>query len=348
MKSFKSFLIFILCFIATLSLSGCKSNNSTSKGQPLAKTEVIIGTACTISLYDNKDPKILDEAFTRLKELEDILSINKLGTELDKVNEMAGKAPVEVSNDTFLVVSQGLKYSKLSGGALDITIGPLVKLWGIGTDAAKLPTEEEISEKKALINYKDLVLDENNKSIFLKRENMIIDLGAIAKGYAADEVASLLTKNNVKSAIIDLGGNIFAVGSKIDGSNWKIGVQDPEDARGSSIGYIEVTNKSIVTSGIYERFFESNGKKYHHILNPKTGYPYENEILGVSILTDKSIDGDSLSTTLFALGIDKGLEFINAQPGTEAIFVSKDHKLYLTEGLKSNFHLTSSKYEIVK
>lgn len=346
MKTLKSILVSMLCCTLSLSLIGCTSNKKNETPQPLTKTEVIIGTVCTISLYDNKDVAILDKAFTRLKELEDILSINKLGTELDKVNSMSGKEPLKVTDDTFKVVAQGLKYSKLSGGALDITVGPLVKLWGIGTDAAKVPSEEEIKEKLPLINYNDIVLDEINKTIFLKRENMIIDLGAIAKGYAADEVAEILTQNNVKSAIIDLGGNIFALGSKLDGSNWKIGVQDPEDARGASIGYIEVVNKSIVTSGIYERYFESNGKKYHHILNPKTGYPYENEILGVSILTDKSIDGDSLSTTLFALGIEKGLEFVNLQPGVEAIFISKDHNLYLTEGLKNNFHLTSNKYKI--
>lgn len=346
MKTLKSILVFMLCCTLSLSLIGCTSNEKNEPAQPLTKTEVIIGTVCTISLYDIKDVAILDKAFTRLKELEDILSINKLGTELDKVNNMSGKEPVKVTDDTFTVVAQGLKYSKLSGGALDITVGPLVKLWGIGTDAAKVPSEEEIKEKLPLINYNDIVLDETNKTIFLKRENMIIDLGAIAKGYAADEVAKILTENNVKSAIIDLGGNIFALGSKLDGSNWKIGVQDPEDARGASIGYIEVVNKSIVTSGIYERYFESNGKKYHHILNPKTGYPYENEILGVSILSDKSIDGDSLSTTLFALGIEKGLEFVNSQPGVEAIFVSKDYNLYLTEGLKNNFHLTSTKYKI--
>lgn len=346
MKTLKSILVFMLCCTLSLSLIGCTSNEKNEPTQPLTKTEVIIGTVCTISLYDIKDVAVLDKAFTRLKELEDILSINKLGTELDKVNNMSGKEPVKVTDDTFTVVAQGLKYSKLSGGALDITVGPLVKLWGIGTDAAKVPSEEEIKEKLPLINYNDIVLDETNKTIFLKRENMIIDLGAIAKGYAADEVAKILTENNVKSAIIDLGGNIFALGSKLDGPNWKIGVQDPEDARGASIGYIEVVNKSIVTSGIYERYFESNGKKYHHILNPKTGYPYENEILGVSILSDKSIDGDSLSTTLFALGIEKGLEFVNSQPGVEAIFVSKDYNLYLTEGLKNNFYLTSTKYKI--
>lgn len=346
MKKLKYILSLVLFVTMTFTLVGCTKPQPTEDSHPLSKTEVIIGTVCTISLYDNKDSAIIDKCFNRLRELEDILSINKLNTELDKVNEMAGKEPVKVGDDTFTVVAEGLKYSKLSQGALDITIGPLVKLWGIGTENAKVPTENEINEKKSLINYNDLVLDEQNKTIFLKRQNMIIDLGAIAKGYAADELAKLLKANNANSAIIDLGGNIFALGNKPDGSKWKIGVQDPENARGDSIGFIEVINKSIVTSGIYERYFEANGKKYHHILNPTTGYPYENEILGVSIISDKSIDGDALSTTLFALGIEKGLEFIDSQEGVEALFISKDHEVYLTKGLKDNFNLTSGKYKI--
>jgi FAD:protein FMN transferase len=336
----------LLLLTTTLTLLGCSNSSSNESNGPLTKTELVMGTVCTISLYDNKDEKIINETFERLKELENILSINKLGTEIDKVNEMSGKEPVKVSDDTFIVLAQGLKYSKLSQGSLDITIGPLVKLWGIGTDAAKLPTQNEINDKKSLINYNDLALDETNKTVFLKKENMIIDLGAIAKGYAADEVAEILTKNNVKSSIIDLGGNIFALGSKVDGTNWKIGIQDPENSRGESIGYIEVVNKSVVTSGIYERFFEANGKNYHHILNPQTGYPYENEILGVSIISNKSIDGDALSTTLFSLGIEKGLEFVNSQEGVEALFLSKDHNIYLTQGLKDNLKITSAKYTI--
>jgi FAD:protein FMN transferase len=343
MKKFKH-IISLLLLILTLTLLGCSNSSPQVSSEPMTKGELVIGTICNITLYDNKDEKVLDQAFNRLKELENILSINKSGTELEKVNEMSGKKPVKVSDDTFTVVAQGLKYSKLSQGSLDITIGPLVKLWGIGTDAAKVPTEDELNATKSLINYNDIELDENNKTIFLKKENMIIDLGAIAKGYAADEVAGILVKNNVKSAIIDLGGNIFALGSKVDGSDWKIGIQDPESARGESIGYIELNNKSVVTSGIYERFFEANGKKYHHILNPQTGYPYENEILGVSIISDKSIDGDALSTTLFSLGIEKGLEFINSQEGVEALFLSKDHSIYLTQGLKDKLKLTTDKY----
>lgn len=344
MKLLKKLSSLLVVFLITTMAVGCANQKLPSK--PASKTELVIGTVCTITLYDKTDTSIIDKAFTRLRELENILSINKANTELDKVNEMAGVEPVEVSDDTFNVVKKGLEYSKLSGGSLDITIGPLVKLWGIGTDNARLPSQEEIDEKKALIDYNKIEIDESKESIFLKDPNMIIDLGAIAKGYAADEVVKILKEAGVSSAIIDLGGNIYVVGDKLDGTPWKVGIQNPEKSDSNTIGFVSVSNRSIVTSGVYERYFEHEGKNYHHILNPKTGYPYDNNILGVSILSNTSIDGDSLSTTLFAIGVDEGLKLINSLDGVDAIFITKDHDLYLTDGFKDVFTLTNNSYKI--
>ncbi len=344
MKFIKKLSCLLVLFVITILGAGCA--NQKLPNNPISKTELVIGTVCTITLYDTNDAAIIDKAFTRLRELENILSINKDNTELDTLNKMSGIEPVEVSDDTFNVVKKGLEYSKLSGGALDITIGPLVKLWGIGTDNARLPSEEEISEKKTLVDYNKIEIDDTKRSIFLKNPNMIIDLGAIAKGYAADEVVKILKDAGVSSAIIDLGGNIYVVGDKIDGTPWKVGVQNPEKSGGDTIGFVNVSNKSIVTSGVYERYFEYQGKNYHHILSPKTGYPYDNNILGVSILSEKSIDGDSLSTTLFAIGVDEGLKLINSLDGVDAVFITKDHELYLTSGFNEVFTLTNNNYKI--
>lgn len=346
MKHFKKISCFLVLVMALTLFVGCSKNKVPD--EPISKTSLVIGTVCTITLYDSDDATIIDKAFARLSELEDILSINKTGTELDKVNEMAGKSPVKVSKDTLNVVKKGLEYSSLSNGALDITVGPLVKLWGIGTEHAKVPSQDEINTAKNLINYKDVVINEDDSTIYLEKPNMIIDLGAIAKGYAADEIVKILKDNDVNSAIINLGGNIFALGEKIDGNPWKVGIQTPNQDRNSTIGYVSVKNKSIVTSGVYERYFEENGKKYHHILSPETGYPYENEILGVSIISDDSIDGDSLSTTLFALGVEKGLELVESTKGIDAIFITKDNKLYMSDGFKKIFTLTNTDYTIVE
>lgn len=346
MKHLKKISYFLVVVMALTLFVGCSKNKVPA--EPISKTSIVIGTVCTITLYDSDDATIIDKAFARLSELEDILSINKTGTELDKVNEMAGKSPVKVSKDTLNVVKKGLEYSSLSNGALDITVGPLVKLWGIGTEHAKVPSQDEIDEAKNLINYKDVIINEDDSTIYLEKPNMIIDLGAIAKGYAADEIVKILKDNDVNSAIINLGGNIFALGEKIDGDPWKVGIQNPEQDRNSTIGYVSVKNKSIVTSGVYERYFEEDGKKYHHILSPETGYPYENEILGVSIISDDSIDGDSLSTTLFALGVEKGLDLVESTKGIDAIFITKDNKLYMSDGFKKIFTLTNTDYTIVE
>ncbi|WP_454054544.1 FAD:protein FMN transferase [Clostridium sp. Marseille-Q7071] len=346
MKKFKLYVLSLLILSITI-LSGCSSSNSSTK-EPISHTEVVMGTVCTIQIFDSKDTSILDKAFDRLKDLENKVSINKEGTELDKVNEMSGKEAVVVGEDTFTIVESGLYYSKISNGNFDITIGPIVKLWGIGSENARVPSEKEIIEKKSLINYNDVILDSEKNSIFLKNPNMIIDLGGIAKGYAADEMKNLLVDNGVKSAMINLGGNLYILGNKPNGKQWKIGIQDPNGGSTDTVGNILVNDKSIVTSGTYERFLEVDGKVYHHILDPKTGYPYESDLLSATIISDKSMDGDGLSTYTFALGREKGLEFINSLEDIEAIFITKDNEIYLTNGLKNDFKLTNNNYKLVE
>ncbi len=346
MKKFKLYVLSLLILSITI-LSGCSTSNSTIK-EPISHTEVVMGTVCTIQIFDSKDTSILDKAFDRLKDLENKVSINKEGTELDKVNEMSGKEAVVVGKDTFSIVESGLYYSKISNGNFDITIGPIVKLWGIGSESARVPSEKEITEKKSLINYNDIVLNNEKNSIFLKKPNMIIDLGGIAKGYAADEMKNLLADNGVKSAMINLGGNLYILGNKPNGNQWKIGIQNPNGNANDTVGNILVNDKSIVTSGTYERFLEVDGKVYHHILDPKTGYPYESDLLSATIISDTSLAGDGLSTSTFALGREKGLEFINSLENIEAIFITKDNEVYLTNGLKNNFKLTNDNYKLVE
>lgn len=345
-KSLKRLALFILLIFSLNFFTGCSKNNKDTS--PLSRTESIMGTVVKITLYDSQDLKVLDKAFERVREIEKSVSINQEGTLLDKVNDFSGIEPVKVDNDTFEIVSKGIDYSKLSNGLFDITIGPLVKLWSIGLPEARVPSKDEIDKVLSYINYENIELNESDKSIFLKESNMIIDLGGIAKGYAADEISKVLTENNVNSAIIDLGGNVYTHGTKITGEDWNVGIQNPLSTRGDVLGTIKVSNKSIVTSGIYERFIEQDGVKYHHILNPKTGYPYDNNISGISIISDKSIDGDALSTSVFAMGVENGLKFIECQPNIEAIFVTTDKKIYLSSGMIDLFNLTNPEFEIAK
>ena len=343
-KYLNYFTISILLIFSLTILSGCSKDNKVT--EPLSKTELLMGTVVTVTLYDSNDEGILDKVFTKVKELESTLSINENGTLVDKINESAGIEPVKVDYDTYTVIKKGLEYAKLSNGLFDISVGPIVKLWNIGLPEAKVPTQEEIDSRIPLVGYSDVELNDEENTVFLKRQGMMIDLGGIAKGYTADVISDILTEEGVKSAIIDLGGNIFAHGLKVDGSTWRIGIQNPFSDRGDIIGTITVKNKSIVTSGIYERYIEKDGIKYHHILSPKTGYPYENEIAGITIISDKSSDGDALSTSVFAMGVEEGMKFINTQEGIDAIFVTKDNKIYITDGIRDIFKLTNTDFTL--
>lgn len=340
MNFFKKCILFCT-ILSSFFIFGCSKQSS----EPISRTDMIIGTVCTIQIFDSKDTSILDKCFDELKNLEDLVSINKTGTELDTVNENAGNKPIKVSDDTFNIVKRGLYYSQLSNGNFDITIGPIVKLWGIGTENAKVPENTLIKDTLSYVGFKNVDLNENDKTIFLKEPNMVIDLGGIAKGYAADILTDLLKEHNVSSAMINLGGNIYMLGNKPNGTDWRIGIQDPNDTKGS-VGNLLVKNKSIVTSGTYQRYLEVDGKIYHHILNPKTGYPFDNDLLSVSVISDKSIDGDALSTTTFALGSKKGLEFIESLDNIDAIFITKDKKIFITDGIKNNFKITNSSYSL--
>jgi Membrane-associated lipoprotein involved in thiamine biosynthesis len=341
MKMRKSISIMAIFIILVSFFTGCNK-----KVEPVEKTEYMLGTICTIKVYDGNKDEAITKAFTRIKNIEDKMSVNKEGTELDSVGDASGKSPVKVSDDTFYVLKKGKYYSEQAVGAFDITVGPLVKIWGIGTDKARVPSKEEIDTKKSLINYKDLILDEQNKTAFLKKSGMSLDLGGIAKGYAADEATRILKENGVKHGIVNLGGNVLAINDNPDGHPWKVGVQNPFEPNGDVLGTVEVTNKTVVTSGIYERYLEQNGKKYHHILNPFTGYPMDNTLASVTIITNTSIDADAMTKNIFYKGLDKGMEYVKSLKGIEAIFVTKNKEVYITDGLKENFKILNAEFKI--
>jgi thiamine biosynthesis lipoprotein len=318
------------------------------------ESQYALGTFCTINLFNKGNSKLYSLAFDRLHWLEDIFSANQEGTDLDRVNKSAGLNPVKVRPELIDVLEKALEYAEKSGGAFDPTVGPLVKLWGIGTGQERVPEAEEIQKALELIDYREVEINREEGTVCLKRAGMALDLGAIAKGYAADETARLLAEKGIESGIIDLGGNIFAMGEKQEsrskGANWRIGVQDPRDNRGTYIGVLNVKNKSVVTSGVYERFFEKDGKRYHHIFSitgaSTSGYPVENGLLSVTIVTGFSIDADALSTAVFALGWEKGQELISGVEGAGGIFVFDDLTVRVTENLADDFSLTAAEYTL--
>jgi thiamine biosynthesis lipoprotein len=328
--------------------AGCSRGSAlnSSLNNSAAESEFVLGTFCTVNLYGQGKPEQYRAVFGRLRELEDILSANREGTDLDRVNRASGIEGALVRPELIEVLGKALYYAELSGGAFDPAVGPLVKLWGIGTDEPRVPAEGEIAGALALVNYKDIELDTNRGAVLLRRQGMALDLGAIAKGYAADEAVKLLARLGINRGIIDLGGNIFAYGEREQGRPWRIGIQDPRENRGAYIGILDVSNKSVVTSGIYERYFEEDGRRYHHILSTKTGRPSETGLLSVTIAADSSADADALSTAAFALGWDKGRLLVDAVPGVDAIFVFEDLTVRLTPGIKDKFSLSSEEYRL--
>lgn len=322
----------------------CITLSSCTKSQKVYKKEsFMLGTIISLKYYGKNGDKAIDESIEKIRNIENKMSVNIASSEICKVNNNSGKEDIVIGKENLYVIEKALEYSKLTGGAFDISIEPVVKLWGIGTEKARVPKKEEIEDKLKLVNFKDILI-KNNK-LFLNRKGMALDLGGIAKGYAADELKKVVQKYNLERAFINLGGNLYIYGGKENGEPLNIGIQDPCAKQGEYFSVLKVKNKSVVTSGNYERYFIKNGKRYHHILDPKTGYPAEKGLISTTIISDKSIDGDALSTSTYILGLEKGRKLIESLKGVEAIFVTKDKKVYTTRGLnKENFNISNKEY----
>jgi len=337
MKRLSYSLIAVLCLVPLIA-------SCAKAAEP--RTEFVLGTVCTVNLYEKGTTAIYDEIFSRFRDLEAILSANRDDTNIAAINAGAGVAPVKAEPETLEILAEGLEYARISDGLLDPTVGPLVKAWNIGTEYAAVPSPETLTAAMSLIDWKKVAVDHDAGTVFLPEAGMKLDLGAIAKGYAADEAARIIASHGIKRAIVDLGGNILAVGEKASGTPWRIGIRNPAADEGGSALSMQITDAAVVTSGVYERYFVENGKHYHHILDPFTGYPEENGLLSVSIVTARSIDADALSTTVFLLGPEAGMRLVNQSDGVEAIFIDQARKVRLSAGLVGKVSVLDGSYTI--
>jgi FAD:protein FMN transferase len=316
----------------------------TSCVQPVTvRTDFALGTVCTITIFEKEQQSVCDEIFSRIREIEKLMSVNISFSDVSRINAAAGIEPVYVQEDTFKVIERAVYFAQLSGGAFDPTVGPIVSLWGIG-GIPRVPDDEEISKALPLINWRNIELDAWLKSVYLTQNGMTLDLGGIAKGYAADEAAKIIKSHEINSAKIDLGGNIVMIGKRRDKKPWKVGIQNPDGRRGSIIGYLRLTEKTIVTSGVYERNFEKDGVFYHHLLSVADGYPVKNGLVSVTIIADDSMDADALSTAVFVSGYEKGLSILKNYGEAQAVFVFENKSVIATPG--SDFMLTDKKYNM--
>lgn len=335
-------LIVIIMLVANIvALIFIKGNKAI---QPYEKKFYSLGTIMTLTVFGKKGEKAVEEAQKKIMSIDDEMSVFKDHSEVARINKNAGGKLLPVSQDTYFVIKKAIKFCQLSQGTFDITIRPIIGLWATGSDKQRVPSQIEIDDKLKLVNYKDVILDEKNNAVGLKYKDQEIDLGGIAKGYAADQVKNIFLNKRIKSALINLGGNVFAMGKKLNGDAWKIGIQNPLSERGDFVGIISVMNKSVVTSGNYERYFNIDGKKFQHIIDSRTGYPSESKIISATIISDLSIDGDGLSTGVYILGINKALNLIGSLNGIEAIFITEDKKISVTSGMKDNFQLCNEEF----
>ena len=296
-------------------------------------TFLALGTANTISASGDGCEAAVNLAAERVRELHARLSAFYDGSDISAVNAAAGKSFVEVHEDTLQLVSAAKTYAKRTRGAFDPTIRPLVTAWNIDVQTQTLPTTGEICNALCLTNYKDILIDWQRCGIMLRRQGMALDLGGIAKGYAADEVRRILLKNGVADAVINLGGSAMVIG----GPN-AVGIQHPDRPTGMPMGRLLLHNQAAVTSGYYEKFFMKNGRRYHHLLDPQTGYPADAGLKSVTLIGSSAQELDALSTAIFVLGAEKG-SLIARKFGLQAVYITTENQVFVTDGLKDTFSL---------
>lgn len=288
-----------------------------------------LGTENILLASGEEAKKALLEVQSRLLEIDERMSAFRLDSEISQVALAAGKEPVKVSTDTFAVLREGQRIGTLSAGAFDITVRPLSQLWSFRGDTGKIPFGETIALALAKVDYHALLLDETKGTAYLENSGSSLDLGGLAKGYAADEAKRILRAYGVKNALINLGGNILAMGSFEGTKPWRIALRNPLSLRGDYFAVLETHEETVVTSGIDEQFFIQHGKLYHHILDPRTGYPAESDLASVSVIGEKSLTADALATAAFVLGKEKGSALIKNE-GYKGVFVSRNGDVWAT------------------
>lgn len=326
----------LLLALSSLFFCGCGS----STPEQISKTGFYFDTVITATLYDTDNSDALNGCFDLADTCESYFDANKEDSDVAKINA-AENNWVTVHDQTAELIRKGIEYGNLSHGGFDITIGALSSLWDFHDENAAVPDAAAIQSAVQTVDYTKIETDGNK--IRLTQPGARIDLGGIAKGYIADQMKTYLHEQGVTSGIINLGGNVLCIGPKSDKSPYRIGIQKPFAEDGTPAAVVSVEDKTVVSSGIYERYFKTaDGTLYHHILNPKTGYPYNNDLYGVSVICDSSTDGDGLSTTCFSLGLNDGMALIESLPDTEAIFITADGVLHTSSGIGTDIPFQES------
>ena len=341
MKKKMQYIILICILLLTGCGSGTKQNkieadvNATVENIPSETKEFFsMDTYMTVTAYGLNAKKVVKQAQTRVEQLDDRLSVGKDDSE---VSELNNTSKAKLSGDTFYLMSRALEICDTTDGAFNPAIYPLMELWGFTTGEYKVPTKSERQKKLANMNPQNIKLFENTNEVTFANKGMKVDFGGIAKGYASAEIMNIFRENGIESGMVSLGGNVQVLGSKTDGSLWRVAIQNPETEK-DYLGILEIRDKAVITSGGYERYFEQNGKVYHHIIDPFTGVPAENGLKSVTIVSEDGVLADGLSTALYVMGTESAKKFwMSHSDEFDVVLLTEDEKLYVSEGIEDSF-----------
>lgn len=289
----------------------------------IRESRIAMGTAVTLTFYDKRDAEVADEAFSLLYEIENKISFHESSSYISKINDNAGISPVVVPDDVYMLIKDSMELARRTDYYFNPLMGAVTSMWNIGSEYARVPGKDEIEKATKLLSIDDIALDDDSHTVYLKKVGMKLDLGGIGKGYAAECLKRLFLDRGIKRALINLGGNVYALGEKKDGSSFRIGIQNPEG--GEYLTVVDLQNECAVTSGGYERYSIIDGVKYHHIFS-SDGYPSESDLLSATIISSDSMVADALSTAVFSAGSSIAEELAKSF-GVRIITYSKDKEL---------------------
>ncbi len=328
----------------TTQVKGATGGDSKAADQSASRDIFAMDTYMTLTAYGENAEKGLDAAVEEINKIEQLVSTGIDTSEISQINKN-GKG--SVSEDTGYLIERSKEIYDSTNGVFDITIYPIMQAWGFPTEKYRVPGKEELKKLRALMGADNVAYDKGKKEVTLGKKGMEIDLGGIAKGYTSSKVMDIFKKNGITSAVISLGGNVQALNGKPDGSDWRVAVENPADTS-SYIGILSIKNKAVITSGGYERYFEQDGKTYHHIVDPSTGYPANNGLTSVTIVSDDGTLADGLSTSLFIMGPEKAQEYWKKHSDEfDTILVKEDGSILVSEGIADNF-TSDSDFTVIK
>lgn len=333
-------IVFIIAVLtAVIFFEGC-GNQSTTYTRTMEKIGTFVQVMVIASDEDTAEAAF-NAVFEEFDRVNDLMSAHRDDSELARINKSSGVKPLRVQSDLVDILDISLDYARKTGGEFDVTIGPVLRLWGFYRNKGHLPSEKELREAVSLVGWTDLSVDKKNSTVFLSRKGMALDLGAIAKGYAVERAEKRLRQMGIKNAMINAGGNLYAIGDK-DGSGWNIGIRSPE--KEDIYATLHVKDIAVATSGCYERFFDLGGKRFCHIIDAHTGMPIDNGILSVTIVAPSATDADAMSTSVMLLGPEAGFHLLENSAGIEGLILYRNAaspsviSVRKTKGFNADFH----------